>query len=266
MSGTRIRVRAVEGEREAYLSVPKERTAPGAAVIVIHEIWGLSDHICDVADRLAGEGYLALAPQLYTGELADAMAPAKVRDAIALLRRAPPEVQRDPGRMEELMPTLSGDEQLGLRALIRVMSADQRDIFARDLVAIVQQLRAHPKVDPKRVGSVGFCMGGSLSGRLATQDPDLRACVILYGEAPEPREIPSIRAPVLGLYGGDDPRITDTVPAFAEAMQRAGQSFAYHVYPGARHAFFNDSREATYDPMAAADAWRRMLRFFADHL
>ncbi len=102
-------------------------------------------------------------------------------------------------------------------------------------------------------------------GRFATIDPDLRAAVIFYGQNPPPERIPRIRASILGLYGSEDPGITGTIPGFAEAMKRAGRRFEYHVYPGARHAFFNDSRP-NYHAESARDAWQRLLAFLGKEL
>jgi len=116
-----------------------------------------------------------------------------------------------------------------------------------------------------RVGSVGWCMGGGLSGRLACRDAQLEAAVIFYGMAPPAEELAAITCPVLGFYGADDPRITADVPTFAEAMSVAGKSFEHHLYEGAPHAFFNDTRPS-YHVDAARDAWARCLTFFAANL
>jgi carboxymethylenebutenolidase len=140
-----------------------------------------------------------------------------------------------------------------------------QEAFARDLASVARAVRAHPRVDPHRSASVGFCFGGAMSARLATVDPELRAAVVFYGQHPPLGDVPRIRAAVLGLYGGEDRGITDQVPAFAEAMARAGRSFESHVYPGARHAFFNDTRPM-YDRAAAEDAWTRLLAFYREHL
>ena len=108
-------------------------------------------------------------------------------------------------------------------------------------------------------------MGGMVSGSLATLSSDLRAAVIFYGQNPPLERVPDIRARVLGIYGGEDHRITDTVPELEEAMKEAGKSFEYHIYPGAPHAFFNDSRD-NHREEAASDAWRRVLAFFDETL
>ena len=115
------------------------------------------------------------------------------------------------------------------------------------------------------MGSVGFCMGGGLSTLLACSDPELSAAAVFYGMPPSEERLQALVCPLLGFYGGADPRVTDTVPAMAKAIAEAGGSFEYHVYPGAPHAFFNDTRPA-YRIEAARDAWARVLGFFARHL
>ena len=266
METARVRFEGANRPIDAYLALPGAGDLRRPAVIVVHEIWGAVPHIEEVARRFAEQGYVALAPDLYTGALREAMAPSNIMTGMMLLRRAPPEVQRDPARAEELLSGRAAEEQRALRALMRVRSSEQRQEFGEDLVAATRYLRGRRDVDPDRIGSVGFCMGGGLSALLAVLDPKLRACVILYGESPPLDRVPEIRAPVLGLYGGTDARITDTVPALESAMRTAGRSFEHHIYPGAGHAFFNDTREETYHAEAAADAWLRMLRFFGREL
>ena len=116
-----------------------------------------------------------------------------------------------------------------------------------------------------KLGSVGFCLGGTLSALLACRDPELGAAVIFYGSPPAVEELANIRCPVLGFYGGKDQRITSHVPAFVEAMVAARQRFEHVVYPEAGHAFFNDNRPS-YDVAAARDAFARTLAFFRDAL
>lgn len=249
------------GERQIEVLLAPQ-AVPLPSVVVVHEIWGLTDHIRDVARRFAAEGYLALAPDLYTGELRAAMTPSNIMAGMQFLRQAPPEVQRDPRLLRNRLGEFTPEQRRALTTLMDVMSPQRRDAFARDLVMALSYLASRPDADTTRVGSVGFCMGGGISGQLATLSPTLRACVIFYGENPPLDAVGNIRAPVLGLYGGEDHRITDTVPALAASMAAAGKTFDHHVYPGAQHAFFNDTRPATYNPEAAHDAWRRVLDFF----
>src|SRR5919202_2373151 len=255
-----VRFTGGDREMEGYLALPDgEGTFP--AVIVIQEIWGLVDHIRDVARRFADEGYVALAPDLYTGEWREVMSPERIAAGMAFLRSAPQEVQRDASKLESALLERPQEERDAIKMLATVMSPNQRFRFAEDLLGAVGYLKSRPEVDGDRIGSIGFCMGGAVSGYLATLSPDLRAAVIFYGQNPPLERVPNIRADVLGIYGGEDHRITDTVAEFAEAMKEAGKSFEDHINPGALQAFFNDTRQ-NYREDAASDAWRRVLAFF----
>jgi carboxymethylenebutenolidase len=260
----KVRFMGSDRELEGYLVLP-EGDGPSPAVIVIQEIWGLDDHIRDVARRFANEGYVALAPDLYTGEWREVMSPERIAAGMAFLRDASQEVQRDPSKLESALTERPQEERDAIKMLATVRSPQGRFRFAEDLLGAVEYLEGRPEVDGDRIGSIGFCMGGGVSGNLTTLSPDLRAAVIFYGQNPPLERVPYIKARVLGIYGGEDHRITDTVPELKEAMSEAGKSFEYHVYPGAPHAFFNDTRD-NYREEAARDAWRRVLAFFDEAL
>jgi carboxymethylenebutenolidase len=249
---------------DCYLAFPDPTSFPGRrpALIVIHEIFGPDAHIREVARRFAGQGYVAAAPDLFTGELHRLMTPANIALAMQAFSTAPPDLRRNPEKLTAFAATQPAERRPILEAFGTISQAPVQEGYARDLVAVARFLRSLPEVDPARVGAVGFCYGGAISARLATQDPDLKAAVIFYGQNPPLDDVPRIRAHVLGLYGGEDPGITQTVPAFAAAMRAAGLSFEEHVYPGAKHAFFNDTRP-NYHPESATDAWSRVLGFFA---
>ncbi len=230
------------------------------AVIVIHEIFGPDAHIQVVAQRFAAEGFVALAPNLFSGEISGLLTPAAVTSGMTFLRSLPPEVQRDPAAIRARIQERPEGERKLLEALGRIQDPEEHGRFGEDLVGVAEFLRAQPTVDPHRVTSVGFCFGGGMSARLATRDPRLAGAVIFYGNAPPAVDLPGVRCPLLGLYGAEDARITDTVPDLVAATGRLGIPFSYHIYPGAPHAFFNDTRP-NYRPEAARDAWDRVLRF-----
>jgi carboxymethylenebutenolidase len=140
-----------------------------------------------------------------------------------------------------------------------IMAMDPKDAIA-DLEAGLKYLAGQPNGDADQIGSVGFCWGGARSFTLATASKLLHACVVFYGSTPPLEDHPKVHCPVLGLYGGTDERITSKVPGTAEAMKKAGKDYTYHIYPGAGHAFFNDTG-ANYNPEAAKDAWPRTLTF-----
>lgn len=251
---------------DCYLALPEGGPSRHPAVVVIHEIFGVDAHIQDVARRFAREGYVALAPNLFTGEIQKILTPQNIGLAMQSFAQAPPDLRRDPSKFAAFAASQPPERRPVLEAFARVTSPPQQEIFARDLLAVANYLRTLPEVDPARIGSVGFCFGGAMSVRLATVDPDLRACIIFYGQNPPLDAVPGIRASVLGLYGGEDHGITDTVPLLDESMRKAGHHFEYHVYPGARHAFFNDTRSQTHHPESAQDAWKRVLTFFNQEL
>lgn len=194
-------------------------------LIVIQEWWGLVPHIKDVAERFAREGYVALAPDLYHGEQAD-----------------------EPDEARKLSMAL--DRQ---RAVAEIQAA----------VAYLQGMDA---VSPKQIGVVGWCMGGGLALSAAADDGGIGAAVAFYGQPLSPADTARIQAPVLGLYGEEDHGIpVDKVRRFQEALEEHGIAHEVHIYPGAHHAFFNDTREA-YDEKAAADAWQCTLDWFGQYL
>jgi carboxymethylenebutenolidase len=139
---------------------------------------------------------------------------------------------------------------------------DDRGI--RDLEAGFAYLAARPDVKPGKIGSVGWCMGGGWSIKLAMSEPKLAACAVNYGSLPtEAASIAKIKAPVLGNFGADDRGITpDSVRAFDAAMKTAGKPVDVKIYDGAGHAFENPNNKDGYRPQAAADAWSRMDAFF----
>jgi carboxymethylenebutenolidase len=177
------------------------------------------------------------------------------------MRSLPPESRRKPEAMQAKLAEVPEAERGPIEKALDWLRNRDLDAHTPDMHAALDFLARQPFVRPERIGSVGFCMGGALSVRLAAAGAPLAACVIFYGAAPLFDRIPNIRCPVLGLYGGEDRGITDAVPAFAEAMRVAGKSFEHHTYPGAGHAFFNDTRADVYREEAARDAWRRTLSF-----
>lgn len=133
----------------------------------------------------------------------------------------------------------------------------------RDLEAAYSYLAARPDVRASKIGSVGWCMGGGWSIKLAMSEPHLAACIVNYGSLPtEASNIAKIDAPVLGNFGADDRGITpDSVHAFETAMKADGKSVDVKIYEGAGHAFENPNNKAGYRPQAAQDAWERMTSF-----
>jgi len=143
-----------------------------------------------------------------------------------------------------------------------------QDGAVRDLKAAFDYLASRPDVDPQRIGSVGWCMGGGHSLLLAENEPRLAACAVNYGAMPtDPALIAKIHAPVLGNFGGLDHGITpDAVHAFEKAMKADGKTIDVKIYDDAGHAFENPNNKAGYRKEDAADAWSRMKAFFDKNL
>ena len=201
---------------------------PHPALLVIQEWWGLNNWVKDQARALAKEGYVALAVDLYRGKVAD-----KQEDAHQLMMGAPP------------------------------------DRILRDLKAAYAYLQVRKDVKAAKIGSVGWCMGGRWTLALATEVPTLAAGVAYYGAPPtEPAAIASIKAPILGNFGGDDKGpAPDQVKAFEAAMKAAGKTIDVKIYEGAGHAFANVNNPwGGYREAAAKDAWTRTVAWFAKYL
>ena len=259
-SGTLLTYPSQGIDRPAYLARPStEEPRPG--LLVIHEIFGLSPHIQDVARRLGDQGYVALAPDLFAHG-GRPVTNEQLESAMRLMRSLPPESRRNPEAAQAKLAEIQAADRGPTQKALDWLRNRDLDAHTPDMLAALEFLSRQPFVRQGRIGSVGFCMGGALSVRLAAVGAPLAACVIFYGAAPPFERIPHIRCPVLGLYGGEDRGITDGVPSLAEEMQKAGKSFEYHVYPGAAHAFFNDTRPEVYREDAAKDAWQRTLSFF----
>ena len=136
----------------------------------------------------------------------------------------------------------------------------------KDLRGAARYLLDHSST--KKLGAVGFCMGGQLALFAATLNPSIGACVNFYGIHPNVKpDYSKLSGPVLGLFAGNDAYVTPQVARDTDAaIKKAGKRSEFHVYPGVDHAFFNDERPGAYNKPAAEDAWRRTLAFFRQHL
>jgi len=216
-----------DGPVQGYLAQPAPpELVRRPAVVVIHENRGLNPHIEDVARRLAVAGFLALAP-----------------DGLSRLGGTPD----DPDKARELIYTLP------------------REAALADFRAAVDWLAQHESSTGK-VGCVGFCWGGAMSGQLAVHSPRLAAAVVYYGSQPAAEDVPKIRAPLLLHYAGLDERINAGIEPFVAAMKASGTDYELYIYEGANHAFNNDTNAARYDEAAAKLAWSRTVEFLRKNL
>jgi carboxymethylenebutenolidase len=253
------------GSVPALLVRPRP-AGPRPGVIVIQEVWGVDDHIADLCERFASAGYMALAPDLYaaSGTRPQALAFERVERAKAFLDAFPAGrwMGMDEHQRAQALAATPDGEQVGetLRALFGNVQRD-RDKHVETLRPAVGFLRSHEACAGRPVASVGYCMGGGLSARLAISS-ELSAAVIYYGVSPEPEHVAQISCPTRGFYGRDDPRIVSGLPEFATVLASSGIDHKLRVYPDTPHAFFNDTRPS-YRPEPARDAWARTLGFLA---
>ncbi len=209
----------------AYVAYP-ERKDKAPAVIVIHEVYGLTDWEPTVVDRLAKNGYVAIVPDLLSSKHG----------------RSP--TSPDSGR------TLIGELE--------------PDRVTADLDATYAWLGSQPAVASDRIGVIGFCWGGGQSFRYATNNPRLRAAVVCYG--PTPGEgLERITAPIFGVYGEDDARINEALPETATRMKQLGKKFDRTVYPATGHGFLKPGRKGNDGPQPER-AWGDIASFYRKHL
>ena len=195
-------------------------------VIVIHENRGLNDHIKDVTRRAAKAGYIAIAP-----------------DALS-------ETGGTPANEDEA------------RKLIGELNAQKN---LSNFIESVKILRQRKECN-RKVACVGFCWGGGLANQLAVNVPNLNGAVAFYGAQPKTEDVPKIKSPLLLHYAGLDDRINAGIPAYEEALKKAGVKYELIMYPGVNHAFHNDTSAARYDANAALHAWKSTLDFFEVNL
>ncbi len=141
------------------------------------------------------------------------------------------------------------------------------DMMLKDINAGFEYMKSLPNVKSNRIGSVGYCMGGGLSLKLACENKELAAAVVFYGRNPSPIDlVKNIKCPLMGNYAGEDKGITEAdVNLLRDILKKYGKTYDIKIYPGAPHGFFNDTRES-YRPEAAKDAWQRVLNFYSKYL
>ena len=217
-----------------------ERKEKAGVVIVIHEIFGLSDWVRSVADQLAADGFIAIAPDFLSGR----------------------------------GPNGGGTKEIGeknVREEIRKLSPD--DVNAR-IDAVRDYALKLPAANGK-FATIGFCWGGAASFRYATHDPKLNAAVVYYGAAPRTGEggkqpdteaLKKIQAPVMGHYGGDDARVNATIDETKKILTDAGKSYSPHVHDGAGHGFLRQQTERAPNKQAAEAAWPETVSFLKKNL
>src|SRR5271166_747724 len=210
----------------ALLYTPQGK-GPFPALVVIHEYWELNDWVKEQASKLADQGYVALAIDLYRGKVATT-----------------------PDEAHEIMRGVPEDRA------------------SRDLLAASAYLRSQKNIDPARVGSIGWCMGGGYAFNLAVNDPKLKVAVVNYGHlASDDATLKKINAEILGIFGGQDRGIPPAdVKKFESQMKALGKTVDVHIFPDAGHAFENPNNKTGYRADDAAQAWKITTDFLATYL
>lgn len=214
---------------KAFVAAPQTKEKR-PAILIVQEWWGLTEHIKDIARRYAAEGYVAIAPDLYS--------------------RLGHALTTDASEAGRLMNTLKQEDGIN------------------DLNATVAYLKTVPEVDATKIGVTGFCMGGSYALMLPCVNTEIKAAVPFYGQVPNPdTALQKLACPVLYIYGEDDGWITKAdVQRLAAALKKYNKPGEIKTYPGAPHAFFRDTDPSVYRKDAAKDAWARAKAFFRQHL
>jgi carboxymethylenebutenolidase len=214
-------------EVKCFITYPEVKSN-ATAVVVIHEIFGLTDWVRSVTDQFAEAGYIAIAPDLLSGAA----------------------------------PGGGGTEGFGGGDAVRkAISSLKPEQITADLNAVVAYVSKLPAANGKVVVG-GFCWGGSQTFRFATNDKNIKAARVFYGSGPENAEdIGRIQAPVYGFYGSDDARVNATIPKSTELMKQAGKTYEPITYEGAGHGFMRageDPAGSEANKKAREEAWKRL--------
>src|SRR3954468_4651049 len=224
-------IRSGGGDSVKAWVVYPQRSTKAPVVIVVHEIFGLSSWVRSVADQLAADGFIAIAPDLLT-------------------------MKNLPDGPDSVVAPLA-------TAAIRTLDPAW---VQKQLDAVAEFGMSLPAAE-RKYGIVGFCWGGGISFAHAVHSPTLGASVVYYGVSPKTADLASVRAPVLGLYAGNDARVDATIPAADTAMHTLGRTYNYSIYPGAGHGFLRQQTGMDGANMAAARAaWPATIAWFRKHL
>lgn len=214
----------------AWIVYP-ERKIKAPVVVVVHEIYGLSPWVRAVADQIAADGFIAVAPDLLTS------------------KNLP-------------NPTDSVPADLASAAIRTLNAADVH----RQISAAAEYAMGLPSAI-RRYGIVGFCWGGGVSFEHAVRSPTLGASVVYYGTSPASASLASVKAPVLGLYGSNDTRVNATIPGADSTMKSLGKTYAHNIYEGAGHGFLRQQGGQNGANLTAAQqAWPATIQWFRRYL
>jgi carboxymethylenebutenolidase len=214
----------------AWIFYP-QRSTKAPVVVVVHEIFGMSTWVRGVGDQFAAQGFIAIAPDLLTGK-------------------------KIPG----------GPDSVPLDSARKLIAMLRPEDVQRALIATANYAMHLPSALP-RYGIVGFCWGGGVSFLSAAAQPNVLASVVYYGVSPDSTWITKVHAPVLGLYGGMDNRITSMVPATDSTLKKLSRTYQPNIFAGAGHGFLRDQTGMSGANMAAAQAaWPATIAWFRKYL
>jgi carboxymethylenebutenolidase len=245
------------GRAPAFFVKP---ASPAGSVVVLHEVWGLVPHIENVCKRISKLGFTAVAPDLYWKHK-ELLVPEKIRAAmegvweLSLLER------RDINKVREAL-TKKGLPHEIMQVATTLYNKSFRDQILDNAVACVKYVYERT---PK-VATLGFCLGGGISARVATRFPQLSACIVFYGEPPDTPEVQKVRAPILTIHAEQDEIINSKIPEFVHSVLASGKDLTLKVYPATRHGFFNETNREIYNGAAAEDAWELTKWFLSRKL
>ena len=238
-----IKIPTSSGDIPGYRALPAKPKGKVPVILVVHEIFGVHEHIKDVCRRFAKEGYYAIAPELFARE-------------------------GDVSKMSDPKEIMS-----------KVTSKVPDAQVLSDLDAAVAFAKKDPHADTNKLSITGFCWGGRITWLYAAHQPSLKAAVAWYGKILGDKDelhpknpidiVADLKAPVLGLYGAKDTGISvESVQTQAQALaassSSAAKASAIHIYPDAGHAFFADYRPS-YHQASAEDGWKRLNEWFKAH-
>ena len=229
--GEWVLIETEHGPVNSWVVYP-ERADAAPVVVVIHEIFGLTDWVRSVADEFAAAGFIAIAPDLLSGKGPDGGGTSSLESPVRAIRDLDP---------DEVRIRLDGIAEYGT-----------------SLPAATNKF-----------GVVGFCWGGSTSFRYATQQSQAGAAVVYYGSSPAAPDLANLDVPVLGLYGGNDNRVNATIEPAQQALASTGIRYEVEIYEGAGHGFLraqNHEELAAPNTRAAGAAWTRTIAFFRELL
>lgn len=237
----------------AYAAKP---TTPGPwpAVIIIHGVNGCGEHMWSVADDFAKDGYFAVCPDIYSFDKEFEAIPND--DIIAAAHSGP-----FSSKAKEFLAAQTPERREAIMKARAWIDKRPTETFINIIYAAYEYLKG--RKDVAAVGCMGFCMGGRLTGELATTGADIAAGVIYYGGHPDLDKVPNIKCPMEGHYGSLDVRITSKVPDFDAAMKAAGKEFNYFVYEGAEHGFSLKPGHKSYNHDCAVLSFKRTKDFLA---